>query len=292
MIECQLHKKLEGPNGAMNLAIDWQLAPGTFASLYGVSGAGKTSILRMMAGLLKPDTGSITVNGTTWFDAQKNINLPPQKRRLGFVFQEYALFPNMTVAQNLAFALPKGQAKNIVSELVELMELGDLLERKPDLLSGGQKQRIALARAIVPLPQLLLLDEPLSALDREMRSKLQAYLLTLHNTYQLTTVLVSHDTAEILKTSDRMYLLEGGRIVKEGKPSTLLTGSELSGKFQFTGEIVDLEQQGFLWIVSVLIGRDLVKVVADESEIDSFKVGDRVLVASKAFNPVIKKLVH
>lgn len=290
MIDCQLRKTLNGAEGPMELDVKFQLVSGSFASLYGVSGAGKTSILRMLAGLMKPDAGYISVNGSTWFDADKKLNLSTQKRRLGFVFQDYALFPNMTVLENLSFALPRGNDRSIIDELIALMELEALVDRKPGLLSGGQQQRVALARAIVPLPRLLLLDEPLSALDSQMRHKLQDYLLQLHRKYELTTLLVSHDVAEVVKTSDQLLVLEQGRISQQGSPTKVWGSTNLSGKFQFTGEIIQIEAQGFLRVLSILIGKDLVKVVADETEMKDLKVGNKVLVASKAFNPIIKKL--
>jgi len=290
MISCQIKKALHTASGPVPLEIDWTIEKGSFTTLYGPSGAGKTTLLRILAGLLRPDSGSIVVDKTTWYNRDSKTFIPPQRRQVGLVFQEYALFPNMTVAENLAFALAKNQHKDAVEELVDIMELQEFLQRKPEQLSGGQKQRVALARALVPKPKILLLDEPLSALDRAMRSKLQDYLLSLHRRYELTTVLVSHDSSEILKTSDTMVVLENGQIVKKGHPSKVLTGQELSGKFQFSGEITSMDLQGFLCIISVLIGNDLVKVVADTSEVQQLQVGDKILVASKAFNPVIKKL--
>lgn len=290
MITCQVKKVLDTTAGALQIELDWTIEKGSFTTLYGASGAGKTTILRMLAGLVQPDSGTIKVGESTWFDSDKKTFLSPQKRGVGLVFQDYALFPNMSVQENLAFALTKNQSSDVIDELVEIMELQGFMERKPEQLSGGQRQRVALARSLVPRPEVLLLDEPLSALDRTLRSKLQEYLLTLHRRFGLTTILVSHDSAEILKTSDRMVVLEEGKITKKGHPSKVLVGQELSGKFQFSGEITSIDTQSFLWIISVLIGNDLVKVVADKGEVQQLQVGDKVLVASKAFNPVIKKL--
>ncbi|MCE7990776.1 MAG: ATP-binding cassette domain-containing protein [Roseivirga sp.] len=290
MIVAALHKKLWSSEGEMNLEVEFSLEKGDFLTLYGPSGAGKTSILRMLAGLLNPEAGSIKVDGKTWFDANTKTNLPPQKRKLGFLFQDYALFPNMTVGQNLCFALSKGQNAQIVEELLDIMELRAMTDRKPDLLSGGQKQRVALARALVPQPEILLLDEPLSALDGEMRSRLQDFILEAHQRFNLTTVLVSHDVGEILKMSDTMLVLYEGKILKRSTPADFFSNKAVSGKFQFTGEILDITQQDFIFVISVLIGKNLVKVVADESDIRNLKIGDKVLVASKAFNPMIQKL--
>jgi len=170
------------------------------------------------------------------------------------------------------------------------VELGELKKRKPGSLSGGQRQRVALARVLVQKPEILLLDEPLSALDHEMRFILQGYILQLHREFGLTTLLVSHDISEILKMSDEIIELEQGKIIRQGQPLDIFSHKEVSGKFQFTGEVIGMVKQDFIFIISILIGKDMVKVIADEEEARTLEVGDKVLVASKAFNPVIKKL--
>ena len=197
MMDIFVEKTLRAPGGEMTLRVKEHLPAHQLIGLFGKSGAGKTSLLRTLAGLLQPDAGKIVVDGATWLDTAAGINRPPQKRQVGLVFQDYALFPNMTVRENLAFALAKGQDPRIVADLVALSELGDLQHQRPIQLSGGQQQRVALARALVHRPRLLLLDEPLSALDLEMRQKLQQYLLRVHREYQLTTMLISHDPAEL-----------------------------------------------------------------------------------------------
>lgn len=275
----------------MQLNVDVTIPKGEFVTLYGKSGAGKTSILRILAGLMQPEKGKVEVEGIIWYDSKKNISLSPQKRKVGLVFQEYALFPNMTVKENLEYALPKGDSSAIIDELIEIVELGDLKNRKPHSLSGGQQQRAALARSLIQKPQLLLLDEPLSALDAEMRSKLQQYIVRLHREYHLTTIMVSHDVSEILKMSDLVIELTHGKITKTGTSQDVFGHKELSGKFQFTGEILTIEKQDVIHIISVIIGNELVKVVADEKEANKLTIGDKVIVASKAFNPVIKKVV-
>ena len=290
MIELAIQKKLWSPDGEMTLNIEEQVEKGSFVTLYGKSGAGKTSALRIMAGLLKADQGRISVNGSIWMDSEKGISLKPQLRKVGFLFQDYALFPNMSVKGNLNFALNKGDDPRVVDELIDMMELGELENRKPETLSGGQKQRVALARALVHRPELLLLDEPLSALDIEMRLKIQPYILQVHRDYNLTTILVSHDTSEIIKMSDRMLVIDNGLITRKGTPAEVFSHHEVSGKFQFVGEVIQIEKQDFIYIISVLIGNELVKVVANESEVQDLTLGDKVLVASKAFNPIIKKI--
>jgi molybdate transport system ATP-binding protein len=290
VIEVDIHKKLLSASGAMELDVSFSLEQGAFTTLFGKSGAGKTSLLRIIAGLLEPDSGTIRVQGATWFDSANKRNLAPQRRLAGLLFQDYALFPNMTVREQLHFALNKGQKKGDVEELIDIMELGDLQHRRPETLSGGQRQRAALARALVQRPEVLLLDEPFSSLDTAMRVKLQDHVLTAHREYGFTTILVSHDMAEIVKTSEQVLVLDHGKIVRKGSPVEVFTQRNVSGKFQFTGEIIEIQKQDFICILTLIIGSDIVRVVADEKEAEKLMIGDKVLVASKAFNPVIYKL--
>ena len=291
MIDLRIKKTLNSAYGDMILELELQIDPGSFLTLFGRSGAGKTSLLRIIAGLLSPEEGRIVINDSVWLDTQSGINLRPQKRNAGFLFQDYALFPNMTVLENLKFALAKGQDHQVVRDLIDIIELGELRNQKPNSLSGGQRQRVALARALVQKPEILLLDEPLSALDTEMRIKLQPYILEEHREYGLTTIMVSHDISEILKMSDLLVEIDLGKIIKQGAPAEVFTQKNVSGKFQFTGEVISMEKQDFIFILTVLIGKDLVKVVVDENEAKELSLGDKVLVASKAFNPIIKKLI-
>ena len=289
MIELSIQKELRSSGGKMLLDIELSLGKGDIVTLYGRSGAGKTSLLMLLAGLMRPDSGFIRADGQTWTDTEKGIWRRPQERNVGLVFQEYALFPNMTVMENLSYAMRKGQ-KDEREHLVEIMDLKELRNRKPDTLSGGQKQRVALARALVNKPSLLLLDEPLSALDQDMRGKLQQYILQVHREYGLTTILISHDVTEIIKMSDYVMEMELGRVIRKATPGEIFTHEKLNAKFQFTGEVMKMSRQDFIVIVTVLVGRELVKVVANDSEVEGMEVGDRVLIASKAFNPVIHKI--
>ncbi len=290
MIQISLQKKLGAANGEMQLDVDVEIEQGMLVTLYGNSGAGKTSILRLIAGLLQPDKGLINVNEKCWLDTGKGISLKPQQRKTGFVFQDYALFPNMTVKENLEYALENGQNKAIIHELVKIIELKDLQERKPGELSGGQKQRVALARALVRKPGILMLDEPLSALDIKMRSLLQDYILRVHKEFNLTTILVSHDIGEIIKMSDEIFILDEGKISRHGLPIEVFSNKQVSGKFQFAGEIISIDKEDVVYIVTILIGVNIVKIVAVESEIQSMCPGDKVMVASKAFNPLLQKI--
>ncbi|MDY8137181.1 ATP-binding cassette domain-containing protein [Aquimarina sp. 2201CG5-10] len=291
MIDLSIYKTLQAAQGDMVLDINCTITKGQLVSLYGISGAGKTSILRILAGLMNPDKGTILVHEQTWLDTTKKIQIPPQQRKIGYVFQEYALFPNMTIRKNLEFALKKGQDNHSIEELIDLMELGELQHRNPHTLSGGQKQRVALARALVQKPEILLLDEPLSALDVTMRNKLQDYILKVHRQYQLTTILVSHNIGEIIKLSDHMICIDQGKIIQQGDPAELFSTNKISGKFQFTGEVIKIQKEDVIYIVSILIGNTMVKVIAQSSEITDINPGDTVIVASKAFNPIIQKFI-
>lgn len=290
MIHIALQKKLTGVNGEMFLDVDFILKQGKLITLYGESGAGKTSIFKIISGLLKADKGVISVQQKIWLDTEQKVCLKPQQRKVGFVFQDYALFPNMTVKENLFFALEKGQDKQIVDQLIDIIELGNLQDRKPQHLSGGQKQRVALARAMVRKPDILLLDEPLSALDPKMRAKLQDYILEVHKQFKLTTLLISHDIGEVIKMSDHVMILQNGKITNQGIPIDVFTNKHVSGKFQFSGEIVQIQKEDVIYVVTLIIDATFVKVVAQEDEIKDLTIGDKVIVASKAFNPILYKI--
>lgn len=290
MIEIDIHKRLLSSTGDFNLKVYFRVNKGQFVSVFGSSGAGKTTVLRLIAGLTQQDSGSISVNGATWFDSTSRINLNPQKRKVGFVFQDYALFPNMTVKENLEFALNKGQSKEIINELIETIELTDLQDRKPETLSGGQKQRLALARALVQKPSILLLDEPLSALDSEMRIKLQNYILKVHKKYNLTTFLVSHDISEVFKLSDHVIKLKNGSILQQGTPEELFLDKKTTGKYKTLGIILSIQASGIIYIVSVLSNNNIIKVIATNKEVTNLSEGDEVTITSKAFNPIIEKI--
>ena len=222
--------------GKMQLDVEFTIQEGGLVTLYGPSGAGKTTVLRMLCGLSNPDEGRISVRGQPWLDSAKKINLKPQHRDIGIVFQDYALFPNLTVKENLRYALKKDQPDVIVNELLEMMELTNLHDKKPELLSGGQRQRVALARAIVRNPRILLLDEPMSALDTTLRLKIQDYILRVHEQFKLTTILVSHDIMEVIRLSNRVLLMDHGKIIGDGGPTEILPIEALK---QMVGKLLD-----------------------------------------------------
>jgi molybdate transport system ATP-binding protein len=290
MINLELYKILKTSEGDLPLDIELQINKGELITIEGHSGAGKTTILRLIAGLIEPDKGKIVVNEKEWLNTNKKIFLTPQKRNVGFVFQDYSLFPNMTIYENIKFALNGNMNNSYVDEIIDIMELDILKDRYPVTLSGGQKQRASLARAIVRKPEILLLDEPLSALDTEMRLKLQDYILKVHWLFNLTTILVSHDISEIFKMSDRVVRLNMGKIINEGIAAEVFNEKYISGKFRFTGDVLKIESDDVVFIVSVLVGNNIIKVIATQEEIEELKSGDKVMIVSKAFNPLIIKL--
>jgi putative spermidine/putrescine transport system ATP-binding protein len=200
--------------------VDLDVRPGEFVSLLGPSGCGKTTTLRMIAGLDPVDVGEIRIDGTDVTD------LSPQKRNLGMVFQNYALFPNLSAYENIAFALrvrrrPKAEVKSRVNELLDVVHLREAADKYPHELSGGMQQRVALARALASSPPLLLLDEPLSALDAAIRDALRTELRRLQRQLNVTMIYVTHDQAEAMALSDTIVVMEQGRVSQVGSPRDL-----------------------------------------------------------------------
>jgi len=287
MIVVNINKRLDTAEGSINAHFELTINDGEFLTLFGPSGAGKTTLMRMISGLETPDSGIIKVDGEVWFDSTKKINLPPQKRSIGFVFQDYALFPTMSVRENLLFAAENSEQKLFVDSLIELVELTQLSDRLPATLSGGQKQRVALARALVRHPKILLLDEPLSALDPSMRQKLQDELYIIHQRLEVTTLLVSHDIAETVKLSDRLAHVELGHIRALCSPMEFFSPQSLSGKLQLIGEVLKIEEDFPVVIVTLLVGSSVVRTVLSSVEASELRIGAHAIISTKAFNPIL-----
>ncbi|HRL09074.1 MAG: ATP-binding cassette domain-containing protein [Arcobacter sp.] len=290
MIEIDIIKPLYTADGIINLKVNKKINKGDFLTLFGKSGSGKTTLLRILAGLETPKSGKIVVDKEIWFDSSKKINLAPQKRDVGFVFQDYALFPNMSVKKNLEFALKNKNEIKKVDEILEIMEIKNLSNMKPELLSGGQKQRVALARTLMTNPKILLLDEPLSALDTTMRLKLQDELSLIHQKFNITSILVSHDISEVFKLSNRVFKINLGEIEEDGTPNELFSNQKISSKFKIVGEILSIKKSDILYIIEILSNNEVVKATAVEDEIKDLKIGDKILLSSKAFNPIVNKI--
>lgn len=282
MISIDIQKELLGSMGKMNLVVNLSIESQSFVALSGQSGSGKTTLLRILAGLEKAQ-GKIVIDDEVWLDGKNT--LPPQKRGIGFVFQDYALFPNMSVLENLLFVR---NDKKLAMSLLEMTDMAELQNRVPLSLSGGQKQRVSLCRAMMNRPKLLLMDEPLSALDPSMRTKLQHEILTLHKEFKTTTMMVSHDPSEIYRLSNRVIVLSQGKVIQDGDAKRVLLRTQGSQKFSFEGELLDIVKVDVIYIAIVSIGQQIVEVVLDESEAKDLHVGSMVSVSTKAFSPIIQ----
>jgi molybdate transport system ATP-binding protein len=289
MINFSLQKMLHAGDGEMRLGVNCEIENGAFISLYGPSGAGKTSLIRMLAGFMKPDAGFIKVEDKIWFDSENKINIAPQHRLAGFVFQDYALFPNMNVEENISFALSKNESKKMVNDLMEVTGLTGLRDKKIQLLSGGQQQRVALARALVRKPQLLLLDEPLSAIDIEMRSKLQETLMAIHSVYKITSIIVSHDINEIVKLTSKTIHLTLGRMLQYSEPTEIFL-DKFYEPSSFHGIFLSAEKNETGYIFLVLAGNQLIKIVGTENDCKMLQKGDRIIVSFKDATAFLRKL--
>lgn len=287
MIDIDVRKKLIGAGGEFTLHARLRMETGELAALFGQSGAGKTTLLRILAGLTAPDEGVIRIDDETWLDTRRHINLPPQQRRIGLVFQDQALFPHLSVRDNIAYALPRNADRRFIEELLELTGLVALQQRRPDTLSGGQRQRVALARALARRPAVLILDEPLSALDSSTRQQLQDELLRLHKALGLSTLMVSHDIPEVFKLADRVFMLEDGAITRHGPPTMVFADRRCNGKIRLPAEVLSIENNDVLHTVTVLVGNQILSVVAGTDEISNLRIGDKIILLPKVFSPML-----
>lgn len=204
-----------------SLDASWEIG-NELAVLFGFSGSGKSLTLQLIAGLMKPDSGVISVNGSAWFDRAARINAAPQQRSLGYVFQDLALFPHMNVRQNILFGakgVPEAETAERYREMIDAFYLNDLERKRPAELSGGQKQRVAFARALMRRPDVLLLDEPFSALDTPLRIEMRSFLKELRSTFRVPVVLVTHDAVEAAALADSIIVYAEGSVIQSGPPA-------------------------------------------------------------------------
>lgn len=282
MLSININKTLHGSSGEMDLDINIKIKEHDFVALTGESGSGKTTLLRTLAGL-DDAKGKILLGNDVWLDSK--INLAVQKRQIGFVFQDYALFENMNVEENLLFI---NKDKDLASKLLNITELSALKKRAVTTLSGGQKQRISLCRALMNRPKLLLMDEPLSALDPKMREKLQNEILILHKEFHTTTIMVSHDPSEIYKLSNRVIVLNKGKVINDGSPKDVLLKTTGSAKFSFEGKLLEIIKADVIYIAVISIGQQIVEVAVSQEEMKNLTIGNTVNLSTKAFTPNIK----
>ncbi len=221
MIELRISKALE----LFSLQVDIQLAEGTSLALVGPSGCGKSMTLRMLAGLEEPDKGYIKVGDTIFFDSSEHTFVPAYKRHIGFLFQDYALFPHLTVEQNIAFGLnqhPGLEKREKVSSIMERLRLTDLNKHYPQYISGGQQQRVALARTLVTDPELLLLDEPFSALDCQVKKKMEKEVIDVKNAFSGTMILVTHNLEEAFRLCANIAVMDNGKVIQFGTQDEII----------------------------------------------------------------------
>jgi molybdate transport system ATP-binding protein len=226
MIQARLQKRFPPEPGSAEFQLDVEFAAGAGVTvLYGPSGSGKTLTLDCMAGFAKPDTGRVLLDDQILYDAAANVSLPPRERQCGYVFQNYALFPHMTLRENLAFAAerrPRLDRHRFVNEMLERFRLSEYAARFPHEVSGGQKQRCSIARALVGNPKVLLLDEPARGLDAGLREELYALLRDLRGDYRIPILLVTHDLEECFATGETILVYLDGRIMQSGEPLKVL----------------------------------------------------------------------
>ena len=227
MLHVDLHKRL----GEFNLDVAFETTDGGITALFGRSGAGKTTLVNMMAGLLRPDSGRLQIGGQVLFDSTARVNVRPERRRVGYVFQEGRLFPHLSVKANLLYGrrfAPKGERYQDAAQIIDLLGLEGLLRRRPATLSGGEKQRVAIGRALLSEPRLLLMDEPLAALDAARKSEIMGYIERLRDVLGVPIIYVSHALEEVTRLADQMVLLADGAVVATGSAVELMSRPDLS----------------------------------------------------------------
>ncbi|MBF7046004.1 ATP-binding cassette domain-containing protein [Campylobacter volucris] len=277
MLKVDICKIFKNKHNDFKLQAKFEIQQGEFLAIFGKSGSGKTTLLRVIAGFEKA-LGFCEFNNEIFFNQKQFLSI--QKRNIGFLFQDYALFENMNVEQNLLFA--KNDQK-FANELLELLNLNSHRKNHILELSGGQKQRVALARALMRKPKLLLLDEPFSALDNEIKLNLHDYLLNIHKIYNITTILITHDVSEAYKLANKVIILDQGQIIKQGNPSEVFLKTQGSQKFAIKARILKLQPQDSIIVAILSIGSQITQIALSPLEAQNLKENDEVIISQKAF---------
>lgn len=220
MISVDINKKL----GNLDLSVKFDIYNNGVTAFYGPSGAGKTSIINMIAGLIDPDNGLISFNNIIFFSSDNKINIPTSKRNIGYIFQDSRLFPHLSIKSNLLYGVKKDCNKNLsygFDDITSLLGITHLLDRMPSKLSGGEKQRVAIGRALLSKPNFLLMDEPFSSLDNNRKEELLNYITIISNDFNLPIFYVTHSIEEIIKVSSNVLIIENGKVVKYGNTSDM-----------------------------------------------------------------------
>ena len=250
MLEIDIEKRLSSFTLKVKSAFDGAV------SIVGPSGSGKSVTLKCIAGIMRPDHGFIAYNGRVLFDSERHIDLPPQKRNVGYLFQSYALFPDMSVRKNIEAGIMEKSRKarrEKAEETAAMLHIGHILESKPHEISGGEAQRVALARSLASEPKILLLDEPLSALDAPLRKRLRTVIRDIHNKTGITMIYVTHDREEAFAISDRIIIMKDGSIAADGSPESLYNRPNNAFTASFTGDGTLLDASLFFQNQSGLI---------------------------------------
>lgn len=277
MLKVDICKIFKNKHSDFKLQAKFEIPQGEFLVIFGKSGSGKTTLLKVIAGFEKA-LGICEFNNEIFFNQKQFLSI--QKRNIGFLFQDYALFENMNVEQNLLFA--KNDQK-FANELLELLNLSSHRKNHILELSGGQKQRVALARALMRKPKLLLLDEPFSALDNEIKLNLHDYLLNIHKIYNITTILITHDVSEAYKLANEVIILDQGQIIKQGNPSEVFLKTQGSQKFAIKARILKLQPQDSIIVAILSIGSQITQIALSPLESQNLKENDEVIISQKAF---------
>lgn len=277
MFQVELRKTIGPRQQSRQLALQFALADGEVLALSGPSGVGKTTVLRMLAGLEEPDRGRIQFGDALWWDGQPRHTLATARRRIGFVFQDYALFPHLSVYEQLQFGQRKPDPARI-DYWLELLDLQAHRQHKPGQLSGGQRQRLALARALIGEPHLLLLDEPLSALNADLRQDLQRMLARIFREQKITTVLVSHDAGEIFQLAQRLLLLSETAAPQLGTPTELLLGALTPGRCTLHATVLALQANEVMVTAVLGVGADRITTLITPAEAAALQIGQTVQV--------------